>query len=203
VTPLAALTDLRVLRMAGMDWRAQGVSAAVFAEVFAAMQELDELWLAVPAGSGHLVWVREALAGASITLQRLHFSGLLDHRSTQGLATTAPVWQECKANSSAHVLVVLPARARPPALAEEGVQSMSAAYEGAGLQLLPQLKWLAACEESLRGRGPHDGAEFGLAAGSRVLHASDLVCERMPRGVVTMWDEHPRDMQHLYQLYAG
>jgi hypothetical protein len=202
IAPLAALAGLRVLRLAGTDWRAQGVAAAAFAEVFAAMKALEELWLGVPCSHGHLEWVRDALGGAPATVQRLCFSGLLDRSDAQAPEPVAPLGEYCKM-STAHAVVTLPVRPRSPARGKADVESVSAAFKRAGLQRFEQLAWLAACEELLKGRGPWDGADFGLAAGSHVLHSSDATCEQLPRGVISMWDDHPRDMQRLYQLYAA
>jgi hypothetical protein len=190
VTQLASLKHLRVLRAATTDWRAQGVSAAAFADAFAGM-DLHEVWIGVPGGPGQLEWVRDALAGAPATLRRLRFCGLL-HGAASGF-----LLDEASVEAQPSVQDLSPAQLR------DVTDVMRAVCDGAGLPRFTQLEWLVVCEGFLRGGGLWDGATFGLAHGSHVVHARDTPCVYLPRGSITMWDDHPKDMQRLYRVYAA
>ena len=75
---LGVLCGLRALRMSNVDWHAQGVPAAAVADTLAAMPQLRELLITVPADAlGRASWLQEALAGVATDLDILRLSGPL------------------------------------------------------------------------------------------------------------------------------
>ena len=97
---LGVLCGLRALRMNSVDWHAQGVPAAAVADTLAAMPQLRELLITVPADAlRRASWLQEALAGVAADLEILRLSGPLlaqpgappahAHTSVQGLAVCA------------------------------------------------------------------------------------------------------------------
>ena len=75
---LEVLRGLRVLRMSNVDWHAQGVPAVAIADALAAMRQLRELLITVPADAPSRVrWLQEALVGVATDLDILRLLGTL------------------------------------------------------------------------------------------------------------------------------
>ena len=75
---LGKLRSLCGLRMSNVDWHAQGVPAAEVAGVLAAMPQLRELLITVPAEApSRASWLKTALAGVAADLDILRLSGPL------------------------------------------------------------------------------------------------------------------------------